>query len=206
MYKLDINFSLIIILLLAVVVSFICLKLKIGSLQDKIKKLQKHLIYFNDMIEKHSDKLKNISSTNSDALTTMGPEDSKKSELMEDFDLDLDLDMNDKKDQEQKTDSNTTTSNSHTTTTNNNRTNSSPLTNILPLVSTVMTMMNTNSPQSSFNQQIDHMESPVIEDVTESPSDKNMLLDEIQEELKDLDSSITEQRENSSISDREIST
>lgn len=204
MYKLDINFSLIIILLLAVVVSFICLKLKIGSLQDKIKKLQKHLIYFNDMIEKHSDKLKNISSTNSDALTTMGPEDSKKSELMEDFDLDLD--MNDKKDQEQKTDSNTTTSNSDTTTTNNNRTNSSPLTNILPLVSTVMTMMNTNSPQSSFNQQIDHMESPVIEDV-ELPSDKNILLDEIQEELKDLDSSITEQRENSSISEPlEIST
>ena len=152
MYKLDINFSLIIILLLAVVVSFICLKLKIGSLQDKIKKLQKHLIYFNDMIEKHSDKLKNISSTNSDALTTIGTEDSKKSELMEDFDLDLDMD--DKQDQEQKTDSNTTTSNSHTT----NRTNSSPLTNILPLVSTVMTMMNTNSPQSSFNQQMDHME------------------------------------------------
>jgi Mg2+ and Co2+ transporter CorA len=148
------------------------------------------------MIEKHSDKLKNISSTNSDALTTRGPEDSKKSELMEDFDLDLD--MNDKKDQEQKTDSNTTTSNSDTTT---NRTNSSPLTNILPLVSTVMTMMNTNSPQSSFNQQIDHMESPVIEDVTELPSDKNMLLDEIQEELKDLDSSISEQRENSSISE-----
>jgi len=203
MYKLDINFSLIIILLLAVVVSFICLKLKIGSLQDKIKKLQKHLIYFNDMIEKHSDKLKNISSTNSDALTTMGPEDSKKSELMEDFGLDLD--MNDKKDQEQKTDSNTSTT-ARDTTTNNNRTNSSPLTNILPLVSTVMTMMNTNSPQSSFNQQIDQMESPVIEDVTELHSDKNMLLDEIQEELKDLDSSITEQRENSSISDREIST
>ena len=204
MYKLDINFSLIIILLLAVVASFICLKLKIGSLQDKIKKLQKHLIYFNDMIEKHSDKLKNISSTNSDALTTMGPEDSKKSELMEDFDLDLD--MNDKKDQEQKTDSNTTTNTSNSDTTTN-RTNSSPLTNILPLVSTVMTMMNTNSPPSSFNQQIDHMESPVIEDVTELPSDKNMLLDEIQEELKDLDSSITEQRENSSISEPlEIST
>lgn len=204
MYKLDINFSLIIILLLAVVVSFICLKLKIGSLQDKIKKLQKHLIYFNDMIEKHSDKLKNISSTNSDALTTMGQEDSKKSELMEDFDLELDI--NDKKDQEQKTNSNTTnTSNDDSTTTN--RTNSSPLTNILPLVSTVMTMMNTNSPQSSFNQQIDHMDSPVIEDVTELPSDKNMLLDEIQEELKDLDSSITEQRENSSKSEHlEIST
>lgn len=205
MYKLDINFSLIIILLLAVVVSFICLKLKIGSLQDKIKKLQKHLIYFNDMIEKHSDKLKNISSTNSDALTTMGPEDSKKSELMEDFDLDLD--MNDKKDQEQKTDSNTTTSATSNSDTTTNRTNSSPLTNILPLVSTVMTMMNTNSPQSSFNQQIGHMESPVIEDVTELPSDKNMLLDEIQEELNDLDSSITEQRENSSISEHlEIST
>ena len=192
MYKLDINFSIVIILLLTVVVSFICLKLKISSLQDKIKKLQKHLIYFNDMIEKHSEKLKTVSSsTNSDALTATSTGDSKKSELMEDFDLDIDID--EKKDQQvtnSQSESNSTTTNTTTT----SRTNSSPLTNILPLVSTVMTMMNT-PPSPSVNHHMEHMDSPIIEDVTESPGDKNMLLDEIQEELKDLDSSVTEKRE-----------
>ena len=58
MYKLDINFSMIIMVLAIVVISFIFFKIKIGSLQDKIKKLQKHLIYFNDMIEKHSEILR----------------------------------------------------------------------------------------------------------------------------------------------------
>ena len=56
MYNLDMNLSLI-IMLVATVVVFIYFKMKIGSLQDKIKKLQKHLIYFNDMIEKHSETL-----------------------------------------------------------------------------------------------------------------------------------------------------
>ena len=35
MYNFDLNFTLIIIVLLTVVVSFICLKMKIGTLQEK---------------------------------------------------------------------------------------------------------------------------------------------------------------------------
>jgi len=242
MYNLDMNLSLIIMLVATVVVSFIYFKMKIGSLQDKIKKLQKHLIYFNDMIEKHSETLRSTTATtitaesesstrntaattNTSSLTTI--ENSKKSELMKDFDLDLDLDVNEKKEEEQQevirndsnTDLNTTNTNNHNNNNNNNnnsRTNSSPLTNILPLVSTVMTMMNTtttNNPAPPlFNHHpMDHSEegqsSAYIEDITpelSGGSDKHMLLNEIQEELNELDSSITEQRENPSSTNEQI--
>lgn len=224
MYNLDMNLSLIIMLVATVVVVFIYFKMKIGTLQDKIKKLQKHLIYFNDMIEKHSETLRSTATTitaepesstrNTSSLTTI--DTSKKTELMQDFDLDLDV--NEKKEDKQEvirqdsnTELNTTNANN-----NNSRNNSSPLTNILPLVSTVMTMMNTtttnNPAPPSFNHHpMDHSEeglsSAYIEDITpelSGGSDKHMLLNEIQEELNELDSSITEQRENPSSTNEQI--
>ncbi len=228
------NLSLIIMLVATVVVFFIYFKMKIGSLQDKIKKLQKHLIYFNDMIEKHSETLRSTTATtitaepesstrntagttNTSSLTAI--DTSKKSELMQDFDLDIDVDVNEKKEEEKQevirkdsnTELNTTNANN-----NNSRNNSSPLTNILPLVSTVMTMMNTtttnNPAPPSFNHHpMDHHEeglsSAYIEDITpelSGGSDKHMLLNEIQEELNELDSSITEQRENPSSTNEQI--
>jgi len=241
MYNLDMNLSLIIMLVATVVVFFIYFKMKIGSLQDKIKKLQKHLIYFNDMIEKHSETLRSTTATtitaepesstrnttgttNTTSLRTI--ENSKKRELMQDFDFDLDV--NEKKEEEKQevirkdsnNELNTTNSNNNNNNNNNNsRTNSSPLTNILPLVSTVMTMMNTTTTTTNnpapplFNHHpMDHSEegqsSAYIEDITPElsggGSDKNMLLNEIQEELNELDSSITEQRENPSSTNEQI--
>lgn len=226
MYNLDMNLSLIIMLVATVVVFFIYFKMKIGSLQDKIKKLQKHLIYFNDMIEKHSETLRSTTATtattitadpesstrNTSSLTTI--DTSKKSELMQDFDLDLDVDVNEKKEEKQEVIRNDSNTELNTTNANNNnsRNNSSPLTNILPLVSTVMTMMNTTTtnnpaPPSLNHHPMNHSESAYIEDITpelSGGSDKHMLLNEIQEELNELDSSITEQRENPSSTNEQI--
>ena len=232
MYNLDLNFGIVIILMLTVVVSFICLRMKIGSLQDKIKKLQKHLLYFNDMIEKHSETLKNLTS-NTNALSSLPSHTSpssaattteiievpphtsptsavlpqttptftnddashsqKRSELMVDFDIDLD---DEKKDDNEKQEQSKREEESKAKTTN-----SSPLTSILPLVSTVMTIMNTSNNQPSIDNTPTTMDQPYIEEVMETQqsedmiSQKKILEDEIQAELKILDDSVHEKRE-----------
>ena len=141
---------------------------------------------------------------------------SKKSELMEDFDLDLNVDQQQKDKEEEEVIRRPNELNNDNNN-NNSRTNTSPLTTILPLVSTVMTMMNTTTsnnpvPSSLNHHPMDNIQEPpsaYIEDITAaeavepSSNDKNMLLNEIQEELNELDSSISEKRENqSSISEQ----
>ena len=141
--------------------------------------MQKHLIYFNEMIEKHSIS----SSPEENTVTTKNDNISKKSEMMVDFDLDLT--ENESSEQPVVTPSPSSPP----------ETRSSPLTTILPLVSTVMTMMNNNTPDPN---EVINSQSAYIEEVHDSESNEqkqNLLKDEIKEELQNLKTSVNENRE-----------
>lgn len=144
---------------------------KFNSMKTKIKKLQKHILYVNGMIEKHSSDilaLKGESSENSNTNTKIDLLDELEIEDLDEIDEEKPKTKEEPKQQE-------------------NQTQSSPsptpvLQTILPLVSSMMTLMNNQEPESSIPTINVQHEIPTIENEDKD----NSMIEEIQSELDDL--------------------
>lgn len=148
---------------------------KFNSMKTKIKKLQKHILYVNGMIEKHSSDilaLKGESSENSNTNTKIDLLDELEIEDLDEIDEEKPKTKEEPKQQENQTQSSPSPSPSPTPV----------LQTILPLVSSMMTLMNNQEPESSIPTINVQHEIPTIENEDKD----NSMIEEIQSELDDL--------------------